>query len=317
MACGKGRTILSWPTGSDISYQAGPNIDLPDVVERGGYNYLTVELPIAKLAEMPEDAPSRFSRPPLLRAGSFASWQELSAVMEPHFTKAVAPSGNVAGEVAAIMAQSDDPLKRTELAVRLVQDQVSYLLDGLDGGNYLPQSAEDTWEKRYGDCKAKSVLLHTLLSEMGITSETVLVNSRGGDAVPELLPLPAAFDHMIVHAVIDGTDYWLDGTSAATRLANIGDVPPFHYALPLREGGAELVPMVPRKLGQPQMAMSASIDHTAGIDLPQLVKFESCAFQAAPVRLCAQSPMRPIQKCCARWRTGLPEETWRPCRSAA
>ena len=270
------RTIVSWPADEEMFWGAESRVPLGEPELRGDYMRLAVELPLAEPDPVPNDAPWRFRRPSVLRVGSFSSWSDLSRVMFPHFDRAAQTSGNspVAQAAQRIMAQSSDPLERAAIATRLVQDEVSYLLNGLEGGNYLPQSADETWAARYGDCKAKSVLLHTLLSEMGITSETVLVNSRGGDAVPELLPLPAAFDHMIVHAVIDGTDYWLDGTSAATRLANIGDVPPFHYALPLREGGAELVPMVPRKLGQPQMAMSASIDHTAGIDLPQLVKFE-------------------------------------------
>lgn len=273
---GQGRTILSWPTDSDISYQAGPNIDLPDVVERGGYNYLTVDLPIAKPAEMPEDAPSRFSRPPLLRAGSFASWQELSAVMEPHFTKAaiVAPDSAVATEVAAIMGQSDDPLKRTELAVRLVQEQVSYLLDGLDGGNYLPQSAEDTWEKRYGDCKAKSVLLLSILRQMGIDSDVVLVTTEGGDALPDLLPIPGNFDHMIVRATIDGVDYWIDGTSIATRMHNLAEVPAFYYALPLQAGGADLTKMTERQQPFPDSVTRMTFDQSAGVDLPILFSIE-------------------------------------------
>ncbi len=188
-------------------------------------------------------------------------------------------------EAEAIMARTTDPLERAALATRLVQDEVSYLLNGLDGGNYLPQSAEETWNIRYGDCKAKSVLLLALLREMDIEAEPVLVSTRMGDAVPELLPLPAAFDHVIIRAVIDGTDYWLDGTSAATRLATIGDVPPFHYALPLRAGGAGLIAMTPRDPAVPQMAITMRADHSAGVDFPQLFTLEMRVVGAAGAQL--------------------------------
>ena len=225
---------------------------------------------------MPEDAPWRFQRPAVLRVGSFADWPELSSMMSPHFESAaqLADGSPIAAQARAIMAQTSDPLARAALATQLVQDEVSYLLNGLDGGNYLPQRAEDTWEKRFGDCKAKSVLLLSLLREMGIESEVVLVSSRAGDMVAELLPLPASFDHMIVHAVIGGQDYWLDGTSAATRIANVADVPPFHHALPLRSGGAELMPMVPRDPALPQVAMAIAADQTAGIDFPALMTLD-------------------------------------------
>lgn len=269
---GMGRAIVSWPAGEQIFWKAERGAVTGEPELRGGFRYLTVDLPLAEPRDMPRDAPSRYHRPTVLRVGSFPDWNELSRVMAPHYDRAAAVSadGAVAEQAAAIMRQASDPLERAALATRLVQDKVSYLLDGLDGGNYLPQDAEFTWDKRYGDCKAKSVLLFALLTQMGIEAEPVLVATRGGDALPELLPVPGDFDHVIVRARIGGVDYWLDGTSAATRLANIGDVPPFHHALPLRAGGADLMPMSQRDKAIPDMRVEIAADHSAGIDLPQL-----------------------------------------------
>ncbi|RIV89097.1 transglutaminase domain-containing protein [Aurantiacibacter zhengii] len=273
---GTARAVLSWPADEEIYWDVEERVELAEPELRDGYQYITVDLPLAEPDPTPMDAPRRFHRPTVLRAGSFADWNEVSAVMAPHFDAAadVGADSDVAGLARGIMGKTDDPLDRAARAVRLVQDEVSYLLNGLDGGNYLPQSANETWEVRYGDCKAKTVLLLALLREMDIEAEPVLVSSRMGDAVPELLPLPAAFDHVIVHAVIDGTDYWLDGTSAATRLATLSDVPPFHYALPLREGGADLIPMTQRDLAMPQMRANVTMDHSAGIDFPALVTMD-------------------------------------------
>ena len=271
---GTARAIISWPTGAEIWFDVEKDVDLGEPIEREGYSYVEVALPIAKREEMPSDAPWRFKRPAVLRVGSFENWEELSRVMEPHFTEAaqLKDGSALAVEAQRIMGLSDDPLKRTELAVRLVQDKVSYLLNGLDGGNYLPQSADETWEKRYGDCKAKSVLLLALLREMGIASDVVLVQTRGGDAVAELLPLPGSFDHMIVRANVGGVDYWLDGTSTATRLANMAAVPAFHYALPLTPDGAGLVPITDRSQSFANLSIEATIDHSAGIDLPPILE---------------------------------------------
>ena len=61
--------------------------------------------------------------------------------------------------------------ERARAALRLVQDQVRYVFVGLDGGNYTPASVADTWQRRYGDCKAKTVMLMALLREMGISAE--------------------------------------------------------------------------------------------------------------------------------------------------
>lgn len=267
------RAIVSWPESEEMFWSAEERVALAEPVTRAGYRYLEVELPLAEPAPVPEDAPSRYQRPSILRVGSFSGWSELSAVMAPHYEAgaSIAATSPVRAQAEAIMARTTDPLGRAALATQLVQDEVSYLLNGLDGGNYLPQSADETWERRFGDCKAKSVLLVALLRAMGIEAEPALVSSQAGDIVAEVLPLPASFDHVIVRAVIGGTDYWLDGTSTATRLATIADVPPFFYALPLRPEGAGLMPMVQRDPAVAQFAVTGEADHSAGVDLPVLV----------------------------------------------
>ena len=290
---GYARAIVSWPEGESVFWRAedGTGIAPPRLVD--GYRRLEVALPIAKRPEMPSDAPFRYLRPPVLRVGTYADWQELSRTMAPHFDRAaqVAGDSKVAEEAAGIMRLKKDPLERTAMALRLVQDDVSYLLNGLDGGNYLPQAAEETWEKRYGDCKAKSVLLLALLRQMGIDAEVVLVSSRGGDALPELLAMPADFDHMIVRARIDGVDYWLDGTSTGSRLANLTEVPAFFHALPLTAQGSDLVPMTQRTQQSPDMAMAIKGDYSAGVDLPFLFDMTLRIYgaRAAPFEALVQS----------------------------
>jgi transglutaminase-like putative cysteine protease/tetratricopeptide (TPR) repeat protein len=269
---GKARVIVSWPEKADIYWKVEEAAGLSEPKLRDGYRYLEVDLPLAEPKDVPYDAPSRYARDSILRVGSFADWQELSRTMAPVFEKAaqVAPDGEVAKQADAIMKRTSDPLERAVLAVRLVQDDVSYMLNGLDGGNYIPQDAEFTWDKRYGDCKAKTVLLTALLRRMGIDATPTLVVSRGGDALPYLLPVPADFDHVIVRTRIGDVDYWLDGTSAATRMANVANVPPFFHGLPLLAKGSDLVAMPQRVPANPDMAFTIEMDHSAGVDLPVL-----------------------------------------------
>ena len=279
---GLSRTIVSWPEGSEVYWRAEDFAQVAPPQTKDGYTTLTVALPIDEPPEMPGDAPSRYNRSPILRVGTFADWQDLSRAFAPHYLAAaqVADDSEVAAKAQEIMRRTADPLERTAIALRMVQDEVSYLLNGLDGGNYMPQAADDTWDKRYGDCKAKSVLLFSLLTRMGIDAVPVLVTTRGGDAMPELLPIPGNFDHMIVRATIDGQDYWLDGTSTATRLTNIGEVPAFFYALPLTEGGTDLVPMTQRRQAWPDMVMELTSDYSAGIDFPALFTMKMSIYGA-------------------------------------
>lgn len=273
---GLGRLRVSWPADSDVVWGMMGDLEKPEVIEQGDDRLIEIILPIDKPEEMPQDAPARFRASPLLQFGTFASWEEVSQVMAPHFATqgAIAPGGEIDAEVKRIMATTDAPLERAALALELVQDEISYLLNGMDGGNYLPQSPQETWEKKFGDCKAKSVLLLAMLHEMGIEAEVVLADIDFGDAVSISQPVPGAFDHMIVHAKIDGKDYWLDGTDAGGRLATIDKVPDFTWVLPLRTEGAGLVRLEQR---WPQMAdrsYDVTIDMRAGVDLPTLYQID-------------------------------------------
>jgi tetratricopeptide (TPR) repeat protein len=70
--------------------------------------------------------------------------------------------------------------------------------------------------------------------------------------------------------VIDGTDYWLDGTNAGASLDVVHEVPAFHVALPLREGGADLLPMPQRPQRAYDRFARVTFDHRAGLDVPML-----------------------------------------------
>lgn len=271
-----GRVVVSWPEELDIEWKIG-GVDAEIVPQTsGGYRVIDIDLPLAKAPEKPDSAPFRYLLGPMVQVTSFADYAEVSAVMAPLYRTqgTIAPDSALAAEVAEIAAQTDDPLERAALATRLVQDKISYLANGMAGGNYLPQSPQETWDYRYGDCKAKTYLLLAMLRDLGIDGEAALVRSNGGDAVAELLPMASSFDHVIVRARIAGRNYWLDGTSAGTRLANIDEVPRFFHALPLREGGAELVELDERPQSMPDQVIRITLDQSAGVGVPTLFDIE-------------------------------------------
>ncbi len=266
------RVMVSWPEDLDVTYKAGPNYDLAAPELRNGHRWLNVALPLPEAKEMPNDAPLRFRRGTILQVGTFADWAEVSSVMAPYYEVDGALDGldELAEKTDAIRADYDDDLSRAVAALELVQEDIRYLLNGLDGGNYIPQSVATTWEKKYGDCKAKTLILLALLDRLGIDAEAVLVSTDGGNAVPISLPLPGAFNHVLVRANIDGNLYYLDGTSLGANLAIVGNVPAFEYALPVRSAGAQLEPIVQVLPRATEFTMDMEVDATAGGDLPTL-----------------------------------------------
>src|SRR3546814_20368225 len=91
-----------------------------------------------------------------------------------------------------------------------------------------------------------------MLDWRGISARPALVSSVFGELLQDRLPTLGAFDHVIVEATIDGTDYWLDGTTAGTHIEDLADVTPFGFALPLTAGGKDLAALPVRRPERPQ-----------------------------------------------------------------
>ncbi|HEX7753181.1 MAG TPA: DUF3857 domain-containing protein [Novosphingobium sp.] len=268
---GFGRARVIWPTDRAIAWKIlTPGVSATPRRLDARWTELVVPLPTVKLPEMPKNVPGRFQPMPLLLFSSFADWGAVAKVMAPLYKVegAIAPGSDLAAKVDAIAARSDDPLRRTADALRLVQDEVRYQLVALGTGNYVPQTPAETWAKRYGDCKAKTLLLLAILDRLGIAAEPVLANGRNGDAVAQMLPAPMAFDHVFVRATIKGEDYWLDGTMLGSRFADIRNVPRYGRVLPLFAANAGLVELPRRANARPDLDIDLAYDMTAGPHLP-------------------------------------------------
>ena len=264
------RVRMLWPQGDTMAWKTNAVGATPKVSDVGGWHQVEIAMPLAKQPEMPGDSPLRYRAPRLIEATNFTSWSDVAKVMAPLYRTegAIAPGSPLAAEVARIAAAETDPLKRAELALELVQGKVRYLFRGMDSGNYTPQAPAQTWSARYGDCKAKTLLLLALLHALDITAEPVLASSQLGDMVPDHLPLPGAFDHVLVRATIGTETLWLDGTSSGARFVDIHDAPPFGWVLPVRAEGAALLKIDYRPAARPDIRVDLALDERAGVGLP-------------------------------------------------
>ncbi len=150
-----------------------------------------------------------------------------------------------------------------------MQQDIRYIYVGLNGGNLIPATAAETWQRRYGDCKAKTVLLLALLGELGIDAQAVLVNNSGGDdGLDQRLPSPRMFDHVLVRARIAGKSYWLDGTLPAVVPPGTLPVTPYRWVLPLTDQGNALEHLDWAPAERPDKISLFEIDARAGFDQP-------------------------------------------------
>ena len=178
---------------------------------------------------------------PSVSLSEFRTWTDVVQWALPMYRPGGAIPAELNAKIQKWQAESQSPEARTVAALRFVQDEIRYL--GIELGRYShqPTAPAKVFDRRFGDCKDKSLLLATILNAMGIDAAPALVNSTTGRSLDQQQPSPFAFDHVIVQVKIGGKSYWLDPTISYQRgsLDKYYD-PPYERALALRDSGNEL-----------------------------------------------------------------------------
>ncbi len=264
------RVRALWPADMEVKPRAS-EIGAPlDVQTRNGVTEAILGMDDTQTFDAPKLAPPRFQRGRELELSSFESWADVSALLAPAFADAarIPPTSPLQAEIKKIADQFHDPKARAQAALALVQDQVRYVYLGLDGGGLRPATADETWSRRFGDCKGKTTLLIGMLHALGIEAEPALISTMAGDGLDAHLPMLGYFDHVLVRAVIDGRVYWLDGTRIGDRSLDDITTPPFFWALPMRTSGGALVRLETQPLATPETLTTVRLDASAGVTQP-------------------------------------------------
>jgi transglutaminase-like putative cysteine protease len=260
-----------WPDSAPAQWRITPGLDAPKLIHAGGQTELVEDLANARAPIPPSGAPARFKYIGRLEVTQFANWSQVSQVMAPLFQRSevLAADSPLKLEIAKISAASPSPKVRAALALALVQTKVRYEFVGLNDGGYVPATADQTWSRRYGDCKGKTALLLALLHGLGIEAQPVLVSHSQGDGLNERLPQLAYFDHVLVRAHIDGRWYWLDGVRPGDP-SSIDDIttPAFQWGLPVQVLDGDLTRIDPPPPAAPLYEVTARVDASGGLQAP-------------------------------------------------
>ena len=247
---GRFNISLAWEDGYEPALR--PTADLAPMIQRTA-NSLTIAADNPPAITPPRDAPARYHWTRIVEFSDFPSWNAISQRFHSLFAEAsrLPADSPLKQEAARIAARHPDSFARAAAALELVEQQTRYIFVGLNQGGFTPANADETWARRYGDCKGKTVLLLALLHELGIEAEAVLVSNSGlDDGLDQRLPNPGLFDHVLVRAQIDGQTWWLDGTYPAVARPTLRPLVPYRWVLPLSDAGAaiEHLPFVPHEL---------------------------------------------------------------------
>jgi transglutaminase-like putative cysteine protease len=167
-------------------------------------------------------------------------------------------SAEIKQQVATVTASAKTPLDKMKVLARFVQRDIRYVAIELGIGGYQPHPASEVFNHHYGDCKDKATLMSSMLSQIGIESFYVVINSERGSVIPATPPSVGGFDHVVLAIKLpDGTTdpslvavvqhprlgplLYFDPTNELTPFGEIGGYLQENYGLLVTPEGGELV----------------------------------------------------------------------------
>jgi lipoprotein NlpI/transglutaminase-like putative cysteine protease len=243
------RVTVSAPQGSALQWRwvggAGGTPPRPRTRDSDGWRHWTFEERDLAAVDPEPYLPPRTSPYRWLQYSEYARWSDVV-----DWALALFPADSpLPPELDPLLARwraLPDPAARVSAALQWVQNDIRYWSVALGESSHRPALPAEVLARRWGDCKDKSLLLARVLQVLGIEADPVLVSLQSRDGVQELLPSPAAFDHVVVRVRLDGRDHWLDATRSgqASRLDRLGQHLEGSVVLPVRAGTSAPVAVV-------------------------------------------------------------------------
>jgi transglutaminase-like putative cysteine protease len=170
---------------------------------------------------------------PFIHVSTYASWAQVSRFywtlireqLEPN-TEVRATARRIADEVLTARGKPtggpvapEDELAVIRAVHAFVVTNTRYV--GLEIGihGYKPYRVDQVLERRFGDCKDKASLTHSLLRVLGIDSRIVLLRMKRLGEIPEAPASLAVFNHAILN--VPKHELWLDGTATYSGTSDL------------------------------------------------------------------------------------------------
>lgn len=240
------RVTLNAPPGRDIRWRwIGGLGDAPPGPQRsqaGGMQRWRFEQRQLVPVEMEAFVPSRTHPARWLQFSEYAHWGEVADWARTLFPSE-APLPPALGPVLQRLRALPTPEARVSGALQWVQGEIRYWSVVLGEGSHRPALPAEVVQRRYGDCKDKTLLLVQMLRALGVAAEPVLASLETRSGPLALLPSPLAFDHAVVRVTLGDRTLVLDPTRLGQvgRPSRMGQMLEGAAVLPVGPGASDLV----------------------------------------------------------------------------
>ncbi len=159
-----------------------------------------------------EDTPDWFSPWTDIQFSETQNWQTVAAWAADLYQGRFDSNDELTEVVTQIKQQANSTEQQTSLALQFVQNEIRYVGIEFGENSHRPSKASETLQRRYGDCKDKTVLLIAILKQLGIQAYPALVDTDSEHTINHNLPGVDAFNHVITQVKIADNTFWLDPT---------------------------------------------------------------------------------------------------------
>lgn len=173
--------------------------------------------------------------------GNMSTWNDLGKFqLALNQGRDVLPD-NVKAKVHNLTDNVSDVKEKIRLLYEYMQKNTRYISIQLGIGGWQPFDATYVATKGYGDCKALSNYMYSLLKEAGIKSCYTIIRAGAGekyitDDFPSL-----QFNHIILCVPQPKDSVWLECTSQTLPAGYLSDFTSDRYALLINEDGGKIV----------------------------------------------------------------------------
>lgn len=223
-----------------------------------------------------EDGVPGWYRAPWIQVCSQRSWKDVAMWACRLFTSVEDVDPLMDEVLGKIRAASGGNLEKQILAaIHFVQNEMSYVSAALGENSHRPADPKLSLQRRYGDCKDKSLLLTALLRHLGVVCHPVLVNAYLLGHVVDMAPAPQAFNHVICLVTFGGDRFWIDPTidGQGGNLKNIYQ-PSYGLGLIVKAESEDLT-IIENALEKPIVETVEEYDVSQGKIKPCILKLKS------------------------------------------
>ena len=173
--------------------------------------------------------------------GSMVNWQDFGKFVYSLKQGREQLPDNIKQTVHEIGDGIRNPKEKIARLYEYMQKNTRYISIQLGIGGWQPFDAKEVATKRYGDCKALTNYMYSILKEAGIASYYSLVRA-GKYANYITADFPSQqFNHVILCVPLQKDTMWLECTSQTMQAGYLGDFTSDRPALLIDENGGKLV----------------------------------------------------------------------------